>query len=139
MAFKITGNQKKKQKKKPFAAIELETILSDQWKQLKASEGWVYTILKTFYTGEGKSFKAPFADIKRRSGIKHGETIDRAIQGHLVAQVYFIGAFAFILGGRYAFDNGFKIESILDHIIALVLIVKAIQYILLHRKLKKVE
>jgi hypothetical protein len=58
---------------------------------------------------------------------------------HLVAQVYLIGTYAFAMGSRYAFSNGFKIESILYDIIGLVLFLKAIQYFLLYRKLKKVE
>ena len=54
------GYFKKRIKKKPFAALEIETVDSDDWLRLDKIEAHVYNGLKTFYKGEGNAFKAPF-------------------------------------------------------------------------------
>ena len=78
----FNGKKKKKKKKtRPFAAVEHITVESEAWQSLTKSEPWVYTILKTFYKGDSQKFKAPFNEIKKRSRIKHGDTINKAIQG----------------------------------------------------------
>lgn len=68
-------------KGKPFAAIELETVHSEAWKMLNKVEAHIYNTVKTFYRGNGEPFKAPFEALKQRSRIKHGGTINTAIQG----------------------------------------------------------
>ena len=77
----INKSLKKKGKAKPFGAIEIETLESKAWQDLKSTERHIYNTLKTFYQGDGKSFKAPFSKLKRRSGIRHGDTLDTAIRG----------------------------------------------------------
>jgi len=44
-------------------------------------ETHTYNTLKTFYRGNGTSFKAPFDAMKRRTRIKHGQTLSIAIKG----------------------------------------------------------
>lgn len=78
----VRSSQRNKQKKqKPFGAIEISTIDSPEWKRLSKLEAHVYNIFKTFYRGEGKTFKAPFEYLKQRTRIRHGETLHKAIQG----------------------------------------------------------
>ena len=71
----------KGKKEKPFASIEVATVTSDPWKQLNRTESHVYNILKTFYHGNREGFKASFGEQKNRSRIRHGKTLDSAIQG----------------------------------------------------------
>ena len=71
---------KKKTKKKPFGAIEVETVDSEPWQRLRFVQRHVYNILKTFYQGNGDWFKAPFNALKRRTGIKHADTIGKALE-----------------------------------------------------------
>jgi len=73
--------KKRKKRTPPFAPVELRTVESEAWENLKSTEAWVYTVLKTFYRGDLRAFKAPFEAIKQRSRIKHGDTINKAIQG----------------------------------------------------------
>ena len=73
--------QRKRPKDKPFGAIEVKTVSSDEWSFLSSTERHVYNILKTFYKGGKAFFKAPFNDLKNRTGIKHGRTLDKALQG----------------------------------------------------------
>ena len=68
-------------KSKPFGAIELATLNSDEWKKLNRMEAHVYNILKTFYKGEKNGFKAPFSELRKRTRIRHGATLDKAIKG----------------------------------------------------------
>ena len=77
----ISRHKKKKNQVKPFATLELVTINSTYWEGINSTEAWVYTVLKTFYKGNRQKFKAPFNEIKRRSRIKHADTINKAIQG----------------------------------------------------------
>jgi hypothetical protein len=77
----LSSYRQKKNKEKPFAALELEIVNSEAWTYLNSTEAWVYIVLKTFYKGAKRNFKAPFKEIKKRSRIKHGETIDKAIKG----------------------------------------------------------
>jgi len=77
----ISRYKNKRNKIKPFAALELEVVRSEMWKSLKSTEAWIYLILKTFYKGDNQKFKAPFGEIKRRSRVRHSETIYKAIQG----------------------------------------------------------
>jgi DNA-binding HxlR family transcriptional regulator len=42
-------------------------------------EAHVYNTLKTFYRGNGDSFKAPFDALKRRTRIRHGATLAKAL------------------------------------------------------------
>lgn len=68
-------------KPKPFGTIEIATISSEHWRMLKTTEAHVYNTLKTFYRGNSQSFKAPFALLKQRTRIQHGETLNGAIKG----------------------------------------------------------
>ena len=77
----ISGYQQKKNKDRPFGAIELKTVTSEAWTYLNSTEAWIYAVLKTFYKGDKRKFKAPFKEIIKRSRIKHGETISKAIKG----------------------------------------------------------
>lgn len=70
-----------KQKTKPFGAIEIATIDSEAWKGLNKIEAHTYNTLKTFYRGNGDPFKAPFDALKRRTRIRHGKTLAKAIEG----------------------------------------------------------
>lgn len=73
---------RKKKKPKPFGTIEVATVESDEWSKLDKLEALVYHTLKTFYRGrEQKSFRAGFDRIKKRSRIKEGRTVHRAIMG----------------------------------------------------------
>lgn len=77
-----TSRSKRKHVKgKPFGAIELATLNSDEWKKLTRLEAHLYNILKTFYKGERNNFKAPFSALKQRTRIKHGATLNKAIKG----------------------------------------------------------
>lgn len=67
-------------KGKPFGAIEVKTVTSEPWKELTKTQMHVYNTLKTFYAGNWEKFKAPFDDLKMRSGIKHGKTLDSALR-----------------------------------------------------------
>jgi len=78
---KLNKNKLGKQKSKPFGAIEIATIDSEPWQGLNKIEAHAYNTLKTFYRGNGESFKAPFDAIKRRTRIKHGQTLATAIEG----------------------------------------------------------
>lgn len=71
----------KGRKEKPFAAIEIATVTSEPWKQLNRTEAHVYNITKTFYRGDMEGFQAPFEELKKRTRIKHGKTLDKAIHG----------------------------------------------------------
>jgi hypothetical protein len=72
---------KRKRKQIPFAAIEMPTVTSEAWMRLKTTERHVYNMLKTFYHGDGQGFQAPFSELSRRTGIRHGKTLDKALQG----------------------------------------------------------
>jgi hypothetical protein len=66
----------------PFAAVELLTVESLEWSKLNKMEAHVYNTLKTFYRGKDrKCFRASFDRIKKRSRIKQGRSINRAIRG----------------------------------------------------------
>lgn len=69
----------KKKPKKPFGPIEVETTDSEPWRKLNHVQAHVYNTLKTFYHGNAEWFEAPFSALKRRTGIKHGATIDKAL------------------------------------------------------------
>ncbi len=69
-----------KKKEKPFGAVEVGTVNSEPWKALNKIEAHTYNTLKTFYRGNGEPFKAPFEALKQRSRIKHGGTVDKAVQ-----------------------------------------------------------
>lgn len=71
----------KGKREKPFAPIEVGTVISNAWQQLNRTEAHMYNILKTFYRGGRERFKASFDELKKRSRIRHGGTIDKAIQG----------------------------------------------------------
>ena len=71
----------KGKREKPFAAIEIGTVTSEHWELLIRSEAHVYNTLKTFYRGKKEAFSASFDELKKRTRIKHGHTLDKSIQG----------------------------------------------------------
>ncbi len=81
MGLMKNSAQRRRVKDKPFGAVELATLNSKEWETLNRMEAHVYNTLKTFYKGEQKSFTAPFHDLKQRTRIKHGKTLDQAIKG----------------------------------------------------------
>lgn len=81
LALERSGQRNKQKKQKPFGAIEISTVDSPEWKKLLKLEAHVYNTFKTFYRGEGKTFKAPFERLKQRTRIKHGKTLHNAIEG----------------------------------------------------------
>ena len=74
-------NKKLRKQGKPFGAIEIATIDSPEWQCLSKIEAHAYNTLKTFYRGNGDGFKASFDALKRRTRIKHGQTLAKAIEG----------------------------------------------------------
>ena len=80
-AVGMAAKNERHKEKKPFGAIEVETVRSEAWGKLRSQEAHVYNTLKTFYHGEKKSFKAPFSFLKQRTRIKHGHTLLLAIKG----------------------------------------------------------
>lgn len=77
----IYTEKRNKKKKPPFGAIEVKTVESEEWERLNSTEAHIYNTLKTFYWKEKKVFLASFSGIKKRSRIKHGYTIEKALKG----------------------------------------------------------